>query len=236
MVVFVCACVSLCVYMCMYVCMCVCCVCIIRMPYSNLTGNTSKSVYIGSSTNDTNSVLVRVRIHMPGGISPPQSILSFLDYHLPYSVLLHPISYSSQLLLLQLCVCMVLLPYMQPVKQHHLYAPPDDITARAQRIGITIKEVYVSAHTIIGVVLLQSQKEAVKVMVQWSNDDWATFHDTRADLITSGAHDDMELFQFDISAEKTLHIHFALYYCTIHNGMTCWDNNYGQNYNFELTN
>ena len=124
---------------------------------------------------------------------------------------------------------------MQPVKQHHLYVPPDDITTRAQRIGITLKEVYVSAHTIIGVVLLQPQKEAVKVMVRWSNDDWATFNDTQADLITSGAHDDMELFQFDISAEKTLHIHFALYYCTIHNGMTCWDNNYGQNYNFELS-
>eukprot|EP00731_Ephydatia_muelleri_P023006 Em0015g589a len=132
----------------------------LRSEMMLLPRNTSKSGYIGSSTNDTNSVL--------------------------------------------------------PVKQHHLYAPPDDITARAQRIGITLKEVYVSAHTIIGVVLLQPQKEAVKVMVQWSNDDWATFHDTQADLITCGAHDDMELFRFDISAEKTLHIHLALYYCTYH--------------------
>ena len=55
---------------------------------------------------------------------------------------------------------------MQPVKQHHLYVPPDDITTRAQRIGITLKEVYVSAHTIISVALLQPQKEAVKVMVR----------------------------------------------------------------------
>ena len=129
---------------------------------------------------------------------------------------------------------MVLLPYMQPVKQHHLYVPPDDITARAQRIGITLKELYVSANTIIGVVLLQAKKDAVQVMVRWSNNDWATYHDTQAGLITSGTLDEMDLFQFTISAEKTMHLHFALYYCTIHN--TCWDNNYGENYNFELTN
>ena len=73
---------------------------------------------------------------------------------------------------------MVLLPYMQPIKKDYLYVPPDDITTRVQRLGITLKELFVCANNIIGVVLMQSLKEAVKVMVQWSNDDWATYHDT----------------------------------------------------------
>ena len=126
---------------------------------------------------------------------------------------------------------------MQPVKQHHLYATPDDIITRAKSIGITLKEVCVSDHTIIGVVLLQPHKKAVKVIVRWSNDDWATYHDTQADLMTSGAHEGMEMFQFEIPAEKSSPICFALYYYwAIENSMTFWDNNNGQNYNFELTN
>ena len=60
---------------------------------------------------------------------------------------------------------------------------------------------------------------------------------TQADLITSGAYEDMEILQFEIPAKKPPHIHIALYYyCAIDNSMTFWDNNYGQNYNFELTN
>ena len=51
---------------------------------------------------------------------------------------------------------------------------------------------------------MQPLKEAVKVMMRWSNDDWATYHDTQADLIATGAHDEMELFCFNTSAEKTL--------------------------------
>ena len=99
----------------------------------------------------------------------------------------------------------ILLPYMQPVKQHHLCANPDDIITRAHRIGITLFKGGVW-DTIIGVVLLQPHMEAVKVMVRWSNDDWATYHDTQADLITIGAHEDMEMFQFEIPAEKSSHM------------------------------
>ena len=243
---------------CVYVCVGAVCIYIaplykLRESHCSLSGNTSKSVYVGSNSKDTNAgksvhplhtlMLVLFLLSTPhlfvslfsvfhDIIYPTCALVFYILYLIPA-----PLNYYYKRINISIHQCMVLLPYMQPIKKDYLYVPPDDITTRVQRLGITLKKLFVCANNIIGVVLMQSLKEAVNVMVRWSNDDWATYHDAQADLITTSAHDEMELFQFNISAEKALHIRFALYYCTIHDGSrTFWDNNYGQNYNFELSN
>ncbi|CAF1432985.1 unnamed protein product [Adineta steineri] len=116
---------------------------------------------------------------------------------------------------------------------------PRNLLHRVYKNLVVLEDIFTRNVTAYGTIRVNNCSFDKRVFVRYTIDQWKTFSVLNAHYIMHYADNNTDLFQFKLTVPKDkllssslLKMSFAICYCV--NGGKFWDNNYSQNYNFEI--